>query len=378
MMYNVSGYRICDELMAEEGPPSQQQASWSSSLSLSSLSTLKEKRNERDTVRTLITTPVKIAAMTSIRGSQARAQIEPWVEYHRLVGVDHFWIFINDHWDTSISSLPIRPYITYVPCDYCRINITGHATLPFHVCAGGRNHWQQGQNLESLYRAKQYKLDWLLLIDVDEYLYIVPPPTTNNINKSTGNKPLLDFIDTMQNNNTNNNNANKSEYIAGFYFKSIPFGRNVYIDNNDTAPAELAVDTQETTAETNSATNMLLLDYTWRSNRAWDDYTWSRQKLLIQPRHVRAVGVHDILSQHNNRGGPNDATIIIWLDAATQMRLHHYKNPQLGVFEPQGKMRRRAKRMRQSSILQDTTLVDAFRDQVVAAMQAAAAVKNTG
>jgi Glycosyl transferase family 2 len=370
LAYNVSGYRICDELMAREGPTT---------------TTSRQQALSSSTTVTPSTPVVKIAAMTSIRGSQARALVEPWVEYHRLVGVDHFWIFINDHWDTALGRLPIRQYITYVPCDYCRTSTnTSSSTLPFHVCASGRNHWQQGQNLEALYRAKQYNLDWLLLIDVDEYLHVVPPNNNNSTIQSTtgNNKPLRDFIDTTQ-----NNYANKNDSIAGFYFKSIPFGRNAYNvsgDNETSTAATTEFANHQTTTPT--ATNdmqQLLLDYTWRSNRTWDDYTWGRRKQLIQPRHVRSVGVHDILSQHigghhddDNNNANTASTIILWLDAATQMRLHHYKNPHLGVFEPDGKVRRRAKRKGQSSLVQDATLVYAFRDPVVAAMATAAALNN--
>ncbi len=58
-----------------------------------------------------------IGACTMIQGTESRQLLQEWVEYHRLIGIDHFWVFINE--DFSLNHLPDElPYVTYVPYDF--------------------------------------------------------------------------------------------------------------------------------------------------------------------------------------------------------------------------------------------------------------------
>lgn len=58
-----------------------------------------------------------IGACTMIQGTESRQQLQEWVEYHRIIGIDHFWVFINE--DFSLDHLPDDlPYVTYIPFNH--------------------------------------------------------------------------------------------------------------------------------------------------------------------------------------------------------------------------------------------------------------------
>src|SRR2546425_7193021 len=83
--------------------------------------------------------------------------LKEWVEYHHMVGVDHFWLYNNsskDNWEEAL-----QPYVDsglvevfYWPSETCNYQ-------EFHTEA----------NKDALRRAKG-NTKWVALIDIDEFL----------------------------------------------------------------------------------------------------------------------------------------------------------------------------------------------------------------
>ena len=71
-----------------------------------------------DRIETEIDRPppgTKIGMCVRFRGDHHL--IPPFIAYHRLIGVEHFWFYVNEEFD--LSDLPVAPYLTYVPIDLC-------------------------------------------------------------------------------------------------------------------------------------------------------------------------------------------------------------------------------------------------------------------
>lgn len=95
---------------------------------------------------------IKHASCTSIQGEVNRDLLLQWIEHHHLIGVDHFFVYVNEPFD-GIDKLFPRPYVTYIPFDY------------HHRAFYYQSTWQN----DCIYRAKNATLTWLGLHDIDEY-----------------------------------------------------------------------------------------------------------------------------------------------------------------------------------------------------------------
>lgn len=92
--------------------------------------------------------------------------LKEWIEYHRLVGVDHFYLYNNNSFDRSTEVL--RPYI--------KQNIVTLTSWP--DCLGNVPEekaylWALSTQISAfenaiLLRAKETK--WMVIVDVDEFL----------------------------------------------------------------------------------------------------------------------------------------------------------------------------------------------------------------
>lgn len=107
-------------------------------------------------------------AIAAIIKDEARFLPE-WIEYHRLIGVEHFFVFNNNSSDDI--HLVLRKYINY-----------GLVTLvewPFHP----------GQVYAYSYATRVFGplVDWMALIDIDEFISMPSGETLSN------------FLDTLQN-----------------------------------------------------------------------------------------------------------------------------------------------------------------------------------
>jgi hypothetical protein len=81
-----------------------------------------------------------------------------WIEYHHMLGVDHFWLFEHgsgDNWTEVLA-----PYVRD------RLVTIDHQIL---------SRFAQGATLEHCLTQHQYDADWIAFIDIDEFIAIVPP-----------------------------------------------------------------------------------------------------------------------------------------------------------------------------------------------------------
>ncbi len=121
--------------------------------------------------------------------------IPPFIAYHRLIGVEHFWFFANEEF--NITDLPQAEDVTYVPYRYVwaehihhsRVEDENGVVQPWRLPFGGDNFWQVQAMQQCLYRVKRYGLEWLMTNDVDEYLWV---------NKTESSKPYSVNISVLQ------------------------------------------------------------------------------------------------------------------------------------------------------------------------------------
>ena len=93
--------------------------------------------------------------------------LKEWIEYHLLVGVEHFWIYDNNSKDNSVEIL--KPYVEK--------GIVELFDWPFPT----HNHkayldMQYGAYNDVLNYAKG-RTEWLALIDIDEFIVPVQEKT---------------------------------------------------------------------------------------------------------------------------------------------------------------------------------------------------------
>jgi hypothetical protein len=84
--------------------------------------------------------------------------LKEWVEYHHMVGVDHFWLYNDESTDNWEEIL--KPYI-----DQGLVEV-------FHWPAPKPN-WGPGQHKafeDGIKRARETKTTWIALIDIDEFI----------------------------------------------------------------------------------------------------------------------------------------------------------------------------------------------------------------
>lgn len=87
-----------------------------------------------------------------------------WLDYHILLGVEHFYLYDNNSEDRAAVLEILRPYlekglVTHIPWDFPYKYAELSATF---TQAGAVNHW--------LYRFG-HRSEWMTHIDVDEYVY---------------------------------------------------------------------------------------------------------------------------------------------------------------------------------------------------------------
>ncbi len=94
------------------------------------------------------------------------AILKEWIEYHRMVGVDHFWLYNNYNTDNSIEIL--KPYIEEGLVELCN-------WPPIEEFEKQKNkqkfrvHNHETANINAIKRALG-KAKWVAFIDIDEFL----------------------------------------------------------------------------------------------------------------------------------------------------------------------------------------------------------------
>lgn len=89
-----------------------------------------------------------------------------WIEYHRLIGVGHFYIYIvDDYSEEEWNVLPNLPYITYIPWDMLTTrSLKARAEIL---------SFQIAHQTDVLYRSRAALVEWVTYNDIDEYLHVL-------------------------------------------------------------------------------------------------------------------------------------------------------------------------------------------------------------
>lgn len=100
-----------------------------------------------------------------------------WIEYHRIiVGIQHFIIYVNEPWETFTKN-PCHfyhpPYVTYVPFPENLHNVD--------------INFQQAAQIDAIQDLKGSSVEWVAMMDVDEYSQLTPRNDTNS-------SSMLDFF----------------------------------------------------------------------------------------------------------------------------------------------------------------------------------------
>ena len=248
--------------------------------SISQQITAKPKKNSKDgkeviydvtanfesiqTRPTMFPPQITHASCTAIKGEEYRKLLPQWIEHHRLIGIEHFFVYVNEPF-ANLDTLYQRPYITYVPFDYHHYP----NERPFYFQAT----WQN----DCIYRAKNASVSWVGLHDTDEYWQPLKAPYHMD-NVMQGLDPEKD---------------------AGRIVGNVWFGPHP--DEKETFDMHLKP-------------NNLLMDYTWRSPT-----NKGPGKRIVSPKLVDYFYVHWITQR--SKGAK-------WEQWATdKVRMNHYRRP---------------------------------------------------
>jgi len=93
--------------------------------------------------------------------------LKEWIEYHRLVGIEHFYMYNNDI-DTTDSDIILSPYIDAW--------IVENIHFPGKV--------QQMRAYRAGLKKAKWETEWLAIIDLDEFIYPIKEKTVPDILKN--------------------------------------------------------------------------------------------------------------------------------------------------------------------------------------------------
>jgi hypothetical protein len=237
------------------------------------------ERNEQPTYQR---TENSIGSCVMIAGDRARSDLLEWVEYHRLIGIEHFWVFMNENRTLWNGTMPERPYITYIPL--------GYPGKPFYT--------QSVQQNECIYRSHSYGLDWVALQDVDEYFRIVLHQNNQTTLGGDGPEPLtlVDLIGNFE-------QTHHRDSILGFTFFNWYYGKGPDFKK---------------VANITSSTPRMKVDYVQRRTKPVVG-RGIRTKMIVRPTNVDFFAIHTISTPRT----PNGTEIN--LDPHTEAYHAHYK-----------------------------------------------------
>lgn len=265
----------------------------------------KSWQNQRNTNKT------RVAMGSILLGQTARLphRIVEWIEYHRMIGVDHFFLHLLAEYNHTADQhlFPNLPYVTYIP-----FNVMSTMNLDDDVVRVFR--FQVPSQVDTIYRARAMGFDWVVMNDVDEYVHI----KHNEMNQSL--PKTLDFLLSEY-----QQQPEHQETIAGISIRSYSFGSCRQMDPNEPYPE-------------------LMIDYNCSRRGA---FLGKRMKSAVRPQWVSYYSVHGVTDPPKSE---------VTANVGSELRLLHYKDPEKGTFES-----RKPKK--------DTTLRDMYRDRLVQRLQ---------
>lgn len=282
------------------------------------------------------------------RGNFDRAHVPEWIEYHRLLGYQHFWVYINEGW--NLTGLYNSSDVTYVPFD---IHWPDHASSFAHRYSNNLPDLsQEPASWHCLYTAKKYGYDWITTTDVDEYVYV--PKNLSNASLPSRSSSMSSWID------HGSVAASKISPILAFLnhfdprkyssliMNSIPFGSNKFLNHSMATSASSLLSSEE------KPLMPLMIDYVWRQKCPLSAYPFERYKQFYNPQKVWSVGVHYCWFA-SGKGVMN-----LRLDPQAGLFLAHYKLAQQGVFRKGNKLM--VKSLEELQL--DTSLHDDYRTRL--------------
>lgn len=98
-----------------------------------------------------------------------RPYIREWIEYHRLLGVGHFYVYTNHAPEIAAELQPLvdTGLVTTIPWNYL-YTVHPHGTFPWWP-RDSHLYTQPPQQIHAL-RAFGHRWDWMALMDADEFL----------------------------------------------------------------------------------------------------------------------------------------------------------------------------------------------------------------
>ena len=214
---------------------------------------------------------VEKMACTMFKGDHF--ELAQWIEYHRLIGFQHFLIYLHDARDVeNPTTLPDAADITYIPWSFDDLGNFKGAVMH-----------QAVQQMDCIQRAQSRNVTWVALHDVDEYFQIMDNSTLDGILES----------------------HESDEHMGGLQLPSWFFGENL----------------SENSTMGSNETKKLVIDSIWRSMTSYRDGVPNagREKMIIRPRRVVYFACHFIVL-----GGP--------MNAEPRIRLDHFKTREIGVY----------------------------------------------
>jgi Glycosyltransferase family 92 len=223
----------------------------------------------------------KIAANALLFGESIKypRRLVEWMEYHRMIGVDHFFIYLMGPYTKEEEfALPMLPYATYIPYDLIHESNFDSLLPAFR--------FQKTQQMDAIVRARAMGYSWIVMTDMDEYIQFGDPhqadSTLHNLLNRLAQSPSGDVVDPR---------------LGGISIQSTTYG----------------------TAHGEPRFPELMIDHIWRRKQI---FVGERQKVIVRPGNVDYFAVHGI-----TLGGKE-----VSADPAI-IRLAHYHLPELGVSQ---------------------------------------------
>jgi len=286
---------------------------------------------------------INVAMCSVLYGDDWTAMMPSFAEYytyHKMLGVQHFWVFVNTEVRPAEQPLPTIDDVTFIPYNY-RWKKYGDPGIPY----AGVSVWQEAMQNQCLVRLRRYGVDWVTTIDVDELLEI------RQKDARAAEYPLRAFLtqytdDAVRKNRAKLNNSSNIQPIkgpvAGIKMMNVPFLYNTK-KNLERAPFHMS------------------MDFTYRLNSthaSWVDK--SRPKLIYNLKNCDASGVHWCRRYKSGN-------VVVTPDAIQNVMLHHLKtavrtaiaanvNPSITQWLGQGNGGK--------FIEQDSNMTDTYRTKV--------------
>lgn len=256
-----------------------------------------------------------IVACTLIKGNVPRTLLPQWIEYHRMIGIERFVVYLHEPYQ---SGLPNLPYVEYIPFDVEGPVVVQKAKFLF----------QLAQQNDCLMRSRAMGSKWVVTHDVDEYIQIMGQ------NDSVSLWSILEQALV----------ANPT--MGALLLTEAHFGHKLQ-EKDDQDDDGGNVSAIEIPLYYYNNASRFMMDHVYRG----DYIEGGGGKVIMRPENVRYTDVHQVSS-----GGSNQR-----MDPGI-VRLNHYNRPHLV-------RRKRSKDGVQNFVILDTSLRDAFRTRLSARME---------